>query len=433
MTKKISVIGLGFVGLSLAVVNAQKGFDTMGIDIDNKKLTNLRNGNPPFYEIKLEEFLRNSIRKKKIIFSNKISSIIDTDITFVTVGTPTKNGKIDLSQVQKVVSEVAKVLSKKKQSHLVVVKSTIVPTTTNDVILPKLQHLRNIRLAVNPEFLREGTAIQDLLEPHLIVIGEQDKQAGDALVKYYKSFYKKLPEILRTNFITAELIKYSNNAFLATKISFINSIANICQNFPMADVTIIANAIGKDPRIGPLFLNAGPGFGGSCLPKDLSALIAFSKNFGDTNILLKAVQQVNKTQPDKIIRILKQMNVLRKNKIISVLGLAFKKNTDDVRESVSVPLIEKLLDYGLSIKVHDPMATQNFTKLFHDRITYCKTIKDCLRNSDCCIVMTDWDEYKKLQPADFKNLRVPNVIDSRRVFDPSKFSKINFRAIGLGV
>jgi len=127
------------------------------------------------------------------------------------------------------------------------------------------------------------------------------------------------------------------------------------------------------------------------------------------------------------------MNVLRKNKIISVLGLAFKKNTDDVRESVSVPLIEKLLDYGLSIKVHDPMATQNFTKLFHDRITYCKTIKDCLRNSDCCIVMTDWDEYKKLQPADFKNLRVPNVIDSRRVFDPSKFSKINFRAIGLGV
>jgi len=433
MTKKISVIGLGFVGLSLAVVNAQKGFDTIGIDIDNKKLTNLRNGNPPFYEIKLEEFLRNSIRKKKIIFSNKISSIIDTDITFVTVGTPTKNGKIDLSQVQKVVSEVAKVLSKKKQSHLVVVKSTIVPTTTNDVILPKLQHLRNIRLAVNPEFLREGTAIQDLLEPHLIVIGEQDKQAGDALVKYYKSFYKKLPEILRTNFITAELIKYSNNAFLATKISFINSIANICQNFPMADVTIIANAIGKDPRIGPLFLNAGPGFGGSCLPKDLSALIAFSKNFGDTNILLKAVQQVNKTQPDKIIRILKQMNVLRKNKIISVLGLAFKKNTDDVRESVSVPLIEKLLDYGLSIKVHDPMATQNFTKLFHDRITYCKTIKDCLRNSDCCIVMTDWDEYKKLQPADFKNLRVPNVIDSRRVFDPSKFSKINFRAIGLGV
>ena len=433
MTKKISVIGLGFVGLSLAVVNAQKGFDTMGIDIDNKKLTNLRNGNPPFYEIKLEEFLRNSIRKKKIIFSNKISSIINTDITFVSVGTPTKNDKIDLSQVQKVVSEVAKVLSKKKQSHLVVVKSTIVPTTTNDVILPKLQHLRNIRLAVNPEFLREGTAIQDLLEPHLIVIGEQDKQAGDALVKYYKSFYKKLPEILRTNFITAELIKYSNNAFLATKISFINSIANICQNFPMADVTIIANAIGKDPRIGPLFLNAGPGFGGSCLPKDLSALIAFSKNFGDTNILLKAVQQVNKTQPDKIIRILKQMNVLRKNKIISVLGLAFKKNTDDVRESVSVPLIEKLLDYGLSIKVHDPMATQNFTKLFHDRITYCKTIKDCLRNSDCCIVMTDWDEYKKLQPADFKNLRVPNVIDSRRVFDPSKFSKINFRAIGLGV
>lgn len=430
--QKISVIGLGFVGLSLAAVNAQKGFDTIGIDIDEKKLSSLKKGKPDFYEARLEEFLKNAIRKKKIIFSNKINSIINTDITFVTVGTPTRGGKIDLSQVNRVVTEIAKALSKKKQPHLVVVKSTVAPTTTNDVILPKLRHLRNVMLAVNPEFLREGTAVQDLLEPHLIVIGEQDKRAGDALEKYYRAFYKKPPETLRTNFTTAELIKYSNNAFLATKISFINSIANICQNFPMADVTTIAYAIGKDPRIGPLFLNAGPGFGGSCLPKDLSALITLSKDLGDTNVLLRAVQQVNKTQPDKIISMLKQMNVLRKNKTISVLGLAFKKNTDDVRESVSIPLVAKLLDHGVSVKAHDPMATQNFAKLFQN-VTYCKTVKACLKNSDCCIIMTDWDEYKKLQPSDFKNvMRALNIIDSRRVFDPAKFSKANFRAIGLG-
>jgi len=431
-TQKISVIGLGFVGLSLAAVNAQKGFDTIGIDIDEKKLASLKKGKPDFYEAKLEEFLKNAIRKKKIIFSNKVSSIINTDITFVTVGTPTKGGKIDLFQVNRVVIEIAKTLSKKKQPHLVVVKSTVAPTTTSNVILPKLRRLRNVMLVVNPEFLREGTAIQDLLEPHLIVIGEQDKQAGDALVKYYKAFYKKLPETLRTNFTTAELIKYSNNAFLATKISFINSIANICQNFPMTDVTTIAYAIGKDPRIGPLFLNAGPGFGGSCLPKDLSALITLSKDLGDTNVLLKAVQQVNKTQPEKIINMLKQMKVLRKNKTISVLGLAFKKNTDDVRESVSIPLVANLLDHGISVKVHDPMAAQNFAKIFQN-VTYCKTVKDCLKNSDCCIIMTDWDEYKKLHLSDFKNtMRALNIIDSRRVFDPAKFSKANFRAIGLG-
>jgi UDPglucose 6-dehydrogenase len=431
---KISVIGLGFVGLTLAVVNAQKGFRTVGIDIDDTKLANLRNGIPDFYEVNLEGFLKNSIRKKTISFSNSINSIIDTNITFVTVGTPTKDGKIDLLQVQKVITEVSKVLSKKKNPHLVVIKSTVVPTTTSNIVSPKFQHIKNVKLVVNPEFLREGTAVHDLLKPHLIVIGEQEKKSGDALIKYYKTFYKTLPEILRTNFTTAELIKYSNNAFLATKISFINSIANICQNFPMADVTTIAYAIGKDPRIGSLFLNAGPGFGGSCLPKDLSALISFSKDLGNVNILLKAVQQVNKTQPEKIIKLLKQMGVWHKNKTISVLGLAFKKNTDDVRESVSISLIKSLLDNGLIVKVHDPMAAENFFTLFQNKITYCDTVKDCLKNSDCCIIMTDWDAYKKLQPADFISLmKTPNIIDARRVFDPAKFSKINFRAIGLGM
>ena len=197
-------------------------------------------------------------------------------------------------------------------------------------------------VVVNPEFLREGKAIKDILEPHLIVIGQYNKKSGDLLEKYYRSFYQKLPEIIRTDLTTAELIKYANNAFLATKISFINSIANICQKIPEADVNTVAHAIGKDSRIGPLFLNAGPGFGGSCLPKDLNGIIKFSDDLGNLNKLFKAVKQVNDTQPDRIIELMKEMKVLSPKKTVSILGLAFKKDTDDIREAVSEKLVRRI-------------------------------------------------------------------------------------------
>jgi len=431
----ISVIGLGFVGLSLAAINAQKGFHTIGIDKDLTKLRGLKKGNPDFYEPKLRNYLKKSIRKKTIRFTNKLDDVLQTDITFVTVGTPPiGNGKIDLSQIKSVVSQLVKSLAKKKCQHLVAIKSTVVPTTTTKLIYPKFKKLTNVKLVVNPEFLREGSAICDLTHPHLIVVGEENKKAGDELLKYYKAFYKKMPEVLRTNFTTVEMIKYSNNAFLATKISFINSIANICQNIPTADVKKVAKAIGKDPRIGSLFLNAGPGFGGSCLPKDLSALIEFSQKFGNVNILLKAVEQVNEMQPHRIIEIMKKMGTFRKNKVIAVLGVAFKKNTDDIRDSTSIPLVKTLVKNGLKVKVHDPMAMKNFMRIFDNMITYCDTVKDCLTGADCCIIMTEWDEYNRLRFDDFKkNMRIPNVIDSRRILDPEKFSDLNFHAIGLGV
>lgn len=202
----------------------------------------------------------------------------------------------------------------------------------------------------------------------------------------------------------------------------------------MADVKKVAYAIGKDPRIGSLFLNAGPGFGGSCLPKDLSALIEFSQKFGNVNVLLKAVEQVNEMQPHRIIEMMKKMGTFRKNKVIAVLGVAFKKNTDDIRDSTSVQLVKTLVKNGLKVKVHDPMAMKNFMRIFDNMITYCDTVNDCLTGADCCIIMTDWDEYKRLRFDDFKkNMRIPNVIDSRRILDPEKFSDLNFQAIGLGM
>ena len=430
----ISVVGLGFVGLSLAVVNAKYGFYTIGIDNNKNKLKNILAGNPEFFEPNLEYYLKDSISKKKISFSSDLREVLKSDITFVTVGTPSRNdGKIDLSNLRRVVTNLSKILRKKRKNHLIVIKSTVVPTTTQNLILPLIQNNSKVGIVVNPEFLREGNAIRDLVKPHLIIIGYENSSDFDTLKNYYKLFYKNPPEILKTSPTTAEMIKYSNNAFLATKVSFINTIANICQNLPSVDVNKVAYAIGKDPRIGPQFLNAGPGFGGSCLPKDLLALIKFTDKFGKTNELLKTVKEVNQLQPSKILDILQNMNLLKSKNKISVLGVAFKKDTDDLREAVSIKIVNGLLKKGLKVSVHDPMAIDNFRKIFGKKIDYHSNVNECLKNSDCCLILTEWDEYRNLKPSLFKKyMKKTNLIDARRILDPIKFSKLNFKAIGLG-
>ena len=432
--QKISVVGLGFVGLTLAAVNAKKGFSTIGIDINQKKIKNLKNGIPDFFEPKLEKILNESIKKEKLVFSQDFESILKTDITFVTVGTPSSNnGNIELKYLNNAIKNIIKTLKNKKTSHLIVIKSTVIPTTTINQIYPKIRKNKKIQIVVNPEFLRESSAIDDLMNPHLIVIGENDKKEGQKLIDYYNLFYDKIPEIIRTDFSSAELIKYSNNAFLATKISFINSIANICQNIPNVNVRTIAYAIGKDPRIGPLFLNAGPGFGGSCLPKDLSALIKFSENIGNVNSLLTEVKTINQNQPQNIINLMKKIKVLKKNNIISIFGLSFKKNTDDIRYSVSIEIVKKLLKKKLKINVHDPIAINNFKKIFKDNISYYSSIADCLKNSNCCVILTDWDQYKKIRKNDLiKYMKTPAVIDTRGILKKEDFQKIRFESLGLG-
>ncbi len=430
----ISVIGLGFVGLTLAVVNARKGFNTIAIDIDKNKLRKYQQGIPDFYEPQLESYMKESVKAKKIVFTDDLNTVLKSDITFLTVGTPSlKNGKINLEHLKKAVSDVAKVLKKKHKRHIIIIKSTVIPTTTNELVIPLLRRCKNVGVVVNPEFLREGNAINDLLNPYVIVIGSDSERDGDAVERYYRIFYKKTPEILRTRPNTAEVIKYANNVFLATKISFINSIANICGWIPNTDVNVVADAIGKDPRIGSQFLKAGPGFGGSCLPKDLSALIEFSNKFGNSNTLFKAVKEINEKQPNKILELMKEMKVFERNKTIAILGLAFKRDTDDIREAVSVKLVNKLITNGLKVRVHDPMAINNFKSIFGNRVSYCETIGKCLKGANCCILITEWDQYKKLKPIDFtKKMNNTNIIDARRILDPEKFSNLNFKAIGLG-
>lgn len=429
----ISVIGLGFVGLTLAVVNAKNGFKTVAIDVDANKIRNCKLGKPYFYEPLLKNYLLESIKTNKIQFTDNFNDVLKTDIIFITVGTPSsKDGKIDLSNLKKVVTKLAKTLKNKRTKHLIVIKSTVIPTTTSHLVSKAFCSLKNVGIVVNPEFLREGSAIRDLLNPHLLVIGSNKKQDEKKLEQYFKMFYKKKHEILRTNFTTAELIKYANNAFLATKLSFINSIANICQSLPNTDVDTIAKAIGKDSRIGPLFLKAGPGFGGSCLPKDLNALIKFSEKFDNVNTLFVAVKDVNESQPLRIVSLMKKMQILGSKKIVSILGLSFKKDTDDIREAISVKLVSHLVKRGLKIRVHDPVAISNFKKIFGQKISYFKNISQCLEGSHCCIILTDWDEYKLLKPSDFKKMKKINIIDARRILDPKSFSKFNFKAIGLG-
>ena len=288
-------------------------------------------------------------------------------------------------------------------------------------------------VVVNPEFLQEGYAIRDVLKPHLIVIGESNKKSGQILENYYKKFYTKMPEVIHVGFTTAELIKYANNSFLATKISFINSVANICQQLPDVDVDSIAYAIGKDKRIGPLFLKAGPGFGGSCLPKDLSGLISFSKKIGNNTQFFEAVQNTNKLQSERVFSIMKKMRIHSPKNSISVLGLSYKPNTDDIRESISTKIVEKCLAHGITIKVHDPMAIENFKKVFGDQIEYHKSVNSCLQSTDWCIILTDWSEYKKLSSKSFSTMNKKNVIDTRRILHIKKLKNVNYHAIGLGI
>jgi len=432
---KIGIIGLGFVGLSFASVLGSRGFTVFGIDKNPKIITTVKSGVAPFYEPNLNKLLSKSLKKSLKIFSS-INQVKDCDIIFITVGTPTKKGQIDLTSVRAVAKEIGSFLSHSKKKPIVVVKSTVVPGTTQEVVQPIIEKNSKkmagigFELATNPEFLREGKAIEDTLKPHILVIGSENKITLNKIKKFYNSLYGTKVPYLLTNPQTAEMIKYANNSFLATKISFINQIANICQSIPDVNVDDIAKAIGSDPRIGSLFLNAGAGYGGSCFPKDLQSLITFSQKLGQNPELLKGVQKINSTQVLKLGNFIKKIKGL-KNKQITIFGLAFKEDSDDIRESVSIKLIKNLLKDNFKITAHDPKAIENTKTIFKDRIKYAKTIPDALKNSECAIIMTAWKQYRNLTNNDFRSMKNKVVIDTRRILN-NKNLKIEYHALGKG-
>jgi len=440
---RVSVIGTGFVGLCTAVCFADRGYMVLASTKNKDKARLVNKAISPFYEPSLKEMLQKAVKKEylKAVLGRE-EAILHSDVTFITVGTPSKrDGSIDLRFIRQTAKEIGKALRKKKGKHLVVVKSTVGPGTTENVVKPILEKNsgkkcgEDFLLCFNPEFLREGSAIHDTLHPDFIVIGEYNKKSGDFLEELYRDFYKDaLPPMVRTNPATAELIKYANNSFLATKISFINTIANICEKIPGVDVKTVAEVIGKDRRISPYFLRAGLGWGGSCFPKDVKALIAFSKSLGYEPAMLETAWEVNEDQVKHAVERVKEKLGTLKGKKIAILGLSFKPDTDDMREARSVKIIKKLLKESATVTAYDPKAIPNARRILGDKIKYTTSAVKCLRDADCCILVTEWEEFKELKPEDMsENMRRPILIDGRRIFNPKKFSvALDYWGIGLG-
>ena len=406
---KISIAGNGYVGAVTGACFAKLGHYIIFIDVDKKRIDLINKAISPVCEKGLDELLSNY--KDKIKATNDYSSAIkESDIIFICVGTPSKSdGHIDLSFIEDAAIELGKCLKNKDGWHLVVVKSTVLPGTAENVILPLIEKHsgkkagKDFGLATNPEFLKEGVAVKDFLEPDRIVFGFYDEKSRDVLRELYKNF--SCP-IVETSLSTAEMIKYVNNAFLATKISFANEIGNICKKLGINTYEVF-HAVGLDNRINPAFFGAGIGFGGSCFPKDVRALIAKGDEIESNARMLKSAMEVNEEQPIKLIQLLKKHIPSLKGKKIGVLGLSFKPNTDDIRESRAIPIVDILIKNGADVIAYDPLAEDNFKKLF-SQIEYAPSCKEIL-NSDAILIVTDWEEFNNL---DYKG---KIVIDGRKI------------------
>ena len=460
---RVSVAGTGFVGLITAAIFADKGIKTIALDVDEEKIAIVNKGETFFFEPNLDALIKRAVTEKGNLIgsTNAKKAVKESDITFICVGTPSKDdGSIDLTFIEQVAKDIGEALKEKNDYHLVVAKSTIVPNTTRSIIKNIIEEFsgkiagKDFGLCMNPEFLREGQSVHDTIFPDRIIIGEIDNTSGEKLESFFKLIYEEIeddftsfwenvyqskvscPRIIRCSLETAECIKYANNSFLATKISFINEIANICERINGVDVKKIAEAIGLDFRINPKFLGAGAGFGGSCFPKDVSALINFAEKNNYTPTLLQSVMRINDHQAIRMVELTEEKIGDLKDKKIAILGLSFKPETDDMRNAPSIKIIENLLKKGAKVFGYDPEAMKEAKKeqWIGEKITYVESIDEALKEADACLLVTDWKIFKELQPEIFKQMKKPVIIDGRRIYDYEKFSKegIQYAGIGLG-
>lgn len=438
----ISVFGLGRVGLVTAVCFARKGHTVIGIDPHVRRLEQIRNAQLPFFEPGLGDYLQEAATKGTLSTTEDTSENARADLAFISVGTPSKrDGRIDLRYVKEAASAIGRSLIRSDRHQLVIIRSTVTPDTARRVVIPAIERELGKEQGVsfdvcsNPEFLREGSAIHDTEFPDRIVIGSERQLSAKKLEEFYHEFHApNLPPVLLTTHENAALIKYASNAFLATKISFINCMGNIAERIPTGDVSIIAKGVGLDRRIGPDFLRAGLGWGGSCFPKDVDALLELGRRLGYRAEMLEATANTNRKQWRKAVKFAKRALGSLHRKRIAVLGLAFKPETDDMRAAVSIPVIEALLAEGAIVTVYDPAAMKNARAIFRNRIQYATDPMECVASADCCIVTTDWEDFKNIRPGTFiEKMRRPIVIDGRRIYDATEFlrSGVMFLAIGL--
>lgn len=428
---KICIIGAGHVGLVTAACFADLGNQVICVDNNKEKINKLKKGIMPIFEPALEEMVLRNIGLERLTFATDVRSAVRKSIViFVAVGTPSKpNGEADLSDIENVARRIASALD---SSYKLIVEKSTVPVKTGEwvshTIKINVKNKTNFDVASNPEFLREGSAINDFMHPDRIVLGVGSKRAKDVLLELYKPL--KAPIII-TDIKSAELIKHASNSFLATKISFINVIANVCDKTG-ADVVKVAEGMGLDKRIGRQFLNAGAGWGGSCFPKDVASFIYLADKLGYDFKLLKEVARINEEQKKVLLEKIRQALWILKAKTVSILGLAFKPDTDDIRSSVSIDLIKMLQEEDVKIKAYDPKAMCKARGLLKD-ITLCKDVYQAAKGSDCLLVMSEWPEFMELDFERIKKLmHQPLIVDSRNMYEPVMLKKMGFRYVGMG-
>ena len=430
---KLCMIGTGYVGLVSGVCFSDLGNDVICVDKDVNKINNLKKGNIPIYEPGLEELVLKNYKNKRLNFSTNLKdSIRKSDIIFICVGTPTKknSNSADLRQVYSVGNEISKSINKFK----IIINKSTVPVTTGDElekIISKKVNKRYFSVVSNPEFLREGEAIRDFIYPDRIVVGSNDSKSKKILKNLYSPLISKGAKFIATKRRAAELIKYASNAFLATKITFINEIANLCEKTGI-DVEDISIGIGLDKRIGSRFLRAGPSYGGSCFPKDTKAIVSTAEKFKTNLSVIKSVIKSNNLRSDLLS---KRVNSILKNKIknkvVSFLGVTFKANTDDMRDSSSLKLIPFLSKKGAKIKYYDPTGSKKeFKKL--KNVEFSNSIQESIKGSDIVIIHTEWNDFKSINFKKFSKNKKLIIYDMRNIYSPDKIKKKGFTYYGIG-
>ncbi len=429
---KICVIGSGYVGLVSGACFSELGNNVICVDNNSNKISKLKNGEIPIYEPGLEELIKRNLKQKRLQFSTNISeSIKKSDLIFICVGTPTspKSNDADLKYVYQVLKDIKKNLNRYK---IIVTKSTV-PVTTGDKIQKLLTTKNNKKLfdvVSNPEFLREGEAIRDFMFPDRVVVGTKSKKANNILKNLYSPITKKKGRYFNTSRRAAEVIKYAANAFLATKITFINEISNLCEKLKV-DVTDVSVGIGADDRIGGRFLRAGPGYGGSCFPKDTRALVSTSEKFKTNLSIVKSTIYSNDNRYKYLLtKIKKILNNSLKSKKITFLGVTFKAGTDDMRDSASLKLIPYLIKKGAKVSYYEPTGIKNnFDK---KKVIYFNNIKDACKNSDLLIIHTEWNEFKQLNFNRLNNKKKFKIYDLRNLYSPLKMKNTNIKYYSIG-
>ncbi len=434
---KLAFIGTGYVGLVSGTCMAELGHEVVCADIDKKKIAMLKKGVMPIYELGLEELVEKGVKEGRLSFTTAIGKAMkDADVVFSAVGTPEdkKTGKADLQYVH----AVAEAFGKNLIGYKILVNKSTVPVGTADVVRDIVTHASSGKhefdIVSNPEFLREGAAIKDFLNPDRVVVGVSSERAKEMMEKIYRPIARAGRPVIMTDIRSAELIKYASNAFLATKITFVNEIANFCEQVG-ANVKEVARGMGADSRIGSRFLYAGIGFGGSCFPKDVQALMQTGREHGHTFHILEAVDAVNDVQKLRPVGILKSHFKSLKGKTFAMWGLSFKPRTDDTREAPALYVAEALLKAGAKVRAFDPVAAENFKVMFPDkRVKYAETAYDALDGADALLVMTEWDEFRTAEYSDLAaRMKDRVIVDGRNIFDRTEAEAAGFVYFGIGV